>query len=95
MNKQSFSSNKNKIALSSLALDLKRVALGYNRGSFAMADRFLEEAKKRSEEIDTSTVAPYVAKLLAKMKNISQKKERIADDALLYSILFQNASLRL
>lgn len=87
--------DKNRIALSSLALDLKRVAVGYHRGSFAMADRFLEEAQKRSEEIDISIVKPYVAKLLANMKKISQKKEKIADDALLYSILFQNASLRL
>ncbi|OGH12114.1 MAG: hypothetical protein A2776_03395 [Candidatus Levybacteria bacterium RIFCSPHIGHO2_01_FULL_40_10] len=86
---------KLKEQLSSLALDLRRVALGYHRGSFAMADRFLEEAQKRSKEIDISLAKPYVARLLANVDKISQKKERIADDALLYSILFQNASLRL
>ena len=40
----------NKIILSSLAMDLKRAAIGYNRGSYIMADRFFEEALKRKKE---------------------------------------------
>lgn len=35
------------MALSSLALDLKRVAINYRRGSIATANRFFEEAIKK------------------------------------------------
>lgn len=88
--------DSNKIALSSLALDLKRVALGYYRGSDALAKRFLEEALKREKEIDKSSVKPYVRAILDKIKFIGQGKNRIdiAEDALMYSTLLQNACLR-
>lgn len=86
---------KNQIALSSLAMDLKRVALGYHRGSVTMADRFLKEALKRKEEIDTTLVKPYVKKLLDKLDVLAKEKDimRKAEDALMYSTLLQNASL--
>jgi hypothetical protein len=84
---------KNKQVLGALAMDLKRVALGYFRGSSAMADRFFIEALKRRNEIDSDTVKPYVRRLLRTMENIKKEKnDRIAEDALLYSTLFQNAS---
>lgn len=83
------------IALSSLAMDLKRVALGYHRGSNVMAERFLEEALKRRDEINSLTVKPYIEKLLLKLGQIRLENdiERKAEDALLYSILFQNAAI--
>ena len=86
--------NKNQIALASLAMDLKRVALGYHRGSITMANRFLQEALKRRSEIDTTTVKPYVQKLLVKLDTLASEKDtgRIAERALMYSTLFQNAS---
>lgn len=40
---------KNLIVLSSLAMDLKRAAIGLNRGSNKMANRFFEEALKRKQ----------------------------------------------
>ena len=86
-----------KIALSSLALDLRRVAMGYHRGSTAMADRFLAEALRRKDEIKSSDVKPYVAKLLVKissLKTIEDNSDK-AEDALMYSILFQNAAISL
>lgn len=85
----------NQTALSSLAMDLKRAALGYHRGSITMADRFLKEALKRKSEIDLETVKPYVANLLRKLDGLVREKDttRIAEDALMYSILFQNASI--
>lgn len=88
--------DSNKIALSSLAMDLKRVALGYYRGSDAMAKRFLEEALKREKEIDRSLVKPYISTVLDQIKSIRQKKNKldIAEDALMYSTLLQNACLR-
>lgn len=81
-----------KIALESLAMDLKRVALGYYRGSDVMAKRFCAEALKRKDEVDKNMIKPYVGKLLDTMeKSLQQRdKKHIAEDALMYSTLFQN-----
>jgi hypothetical protein len=57
----------NKIILSSLALDLRRVAIGYQRGSVKMAERFLDEALKRESEVDRTTIKPYLQNLLMKV----------------------------
>lgn len=84
-----------KIALSSLALDLRRVALGYHRHSKEMAERFFEEALKRKEEVNIALVKPYVRTLLLSMENIHLEKDDQdkAENALMYSILFQNAAI--
>lgn len=81
-----------KEALESLSLDLKRVALGYHRGSDKMAKRFCEEAMKRKEEINYSEVKPYIQKLLNSMDSqLNQEdKSKVAEDSLLLSIMFQN-----
>lgn len=85
---------KNKIALSSLAMDLKRVALGYHRGSDTMAKRFFEEAIKRRNEVDRKSVKPYIGKILDNLELMKHKnKEDIAEDALMYSTLLQNTAL--
>jgi hypothetical protein len=84
---------KNKAILGALAMDLKRAALGFYRGSDVMADRFFAEALKRRDEIDVATVSPYVVKWLSSLENIkNQKTKLLAEDALLYSTIFQNAS---
>lgn len=68
-----------------MASDLKRVALGLHRGSNTMAQRFLDEALKRRDEINVKIVAPYIQKLLSRLdKNIK------AEEALMLSTLFQN-----
>jgi len=86
---------KNKIALGALSMDLKRVALGLHRGSSSMAGRFFEEALKRRDEVDFKTVKPYLVKLLKNLENIKKETdEKAAEDALLYSTIFQNASQR-
>ena len=54
--------NKTFISLSSLSMDLERVAMGYQRGSVKMAERFLEEALMRRNEINKETVKPYIKK---------------------------------
>lgn len=83
----------NKQILGDLAMDLKRVALGLHRGSNLMAEKFLGEALKRRDEIDTKTLKPYLVKLLGNIENIKKEsKQKAAEDALLYSTLFQNAS---
>lgn len=85
--------SKNFIALSSLSMDLERVAMGYYRGSNKTAERFFEEALKRKSEIDTSSIKPYLKKLLNDFEKIKSEKEiaKRAEDALMYSTLFQNA----
>jgi hypothetical protein len=82
----------NKIALESLVMDLKRVALGYHRGSLKMASRFSEEALKRKNEIDVTNVKPYIKTLLTSLDTILTNKDpnKIADDTLMTSTLLQN-----
>lgn len=85
-----------KIILESLAMDLKRVALGYYRGSEGMAERFAKEAKARKKELRNLNLKPYLRKLLLNMDDILKQDDhkKLAEDALMYSTLFQNASLR-
>ena len=87
--------NRNKIALSSLSMDLKRVALGYNNGSITTATRVFEEAIKRRDGVDKKQVRPYLRKILENLDELFSQKDnqKIAEDALMYSTIFQNAAL--
>lgn len=77
-------------------MDLKRVALGYWRNSNRMADRFFEEAIKRRNELDLEKVSPSIKKLLEGLDKIGNKDNvSQAEDALMYSTLFQNAALKI
>lgn len=72
-------------------MDLKRVSLGYHRGSFKTAKRFYEEALTRSSEIDVQKVKPYIVTLLKQIQSLkSRNPERIAEDSQMLSTLFQN-----
>ena len=88
--------NSNKETIGALALDLKRVALGYYRGSEKTAQRFCEEALKRKEEINVSSVKPYLQKKLELLPEVLQAedKKKLAEDALMYSTLLQNYVLK-
>ena len=88
--------SKDQIAISSLAMDLKRVALGSHNGSENTAKRFVEEALKRKEEISLNKVKPYLQKFLLDLPSVlSQKdKQKLAEAALMYSTLFQNYVLK-
>ena len=79
-----------KIALESLALDLKRVSLGYHRGSVKMAERFYEEAVRRRDETDLSSLKPYIRKVLSKIQTLQKDRSRTAEDAQMISTLVQN-----
>jgi len=86
----------NKQILGALSMDLKRVALGYFRGSKPMAERFFQEALKRKSELDNKNLKPYLIKLLDKIESIkNESTDKSAEDALLYSTIFQNASVKL
>lgn len=89
--------NNNQIVLSSLAMDVKRAALGYYRGSNKMADIFLEEAIKRKDELDLNLIKPYLRRFLKKLDGLVREKDkkRVAEDLLMYSTLFQNAAFKL
>lgn len=87
---------KDKIILESLAMDLKRVALGYYRGSEVIAARFAEEARARREELQKVNLKPYVRRLLLEIDDVLKQNDhkKLAEDALMYSTLFQNAALQ-
>lgn len=80
-----------KIILGSMALDLKRAAIGFHRGSVAMAERFFTEALKRKKEYKQEKINPYLTWLFIKIENLKTlSKEKLAEDALMYSTLIQN-----
>lgn len=82
---------KNKLALASLAMDLKRVSLGLQRGSLTTASRFMSEARKRKAETDISLLKPYMRSIIIKLENVLESSsDRKAEDLLMYSQLIQN-----
>ena len=81
----------NKIILEALASDLKRVALGLQRGSLAMADKFTQEVQRRKQELKISELPMYLQKLLNNLESAIKN----ADTALMYSTLFQNFSIKM
>lgn len=83
---------ENNVLLSSLAMDLKRVALSLYRKSYTTADRFSEEATKRRSEIRNDTLASYMQKILNRLDDKFSEKDplRKAEDALMISTLIQN-----
>lgn len=94
MSKVKYMKNQKQI-VESLAMDLKRVALRLHRGSFNMANRFKEEALKRSQELETHNSNNYLKKLIHAMRVVLlSNKKRTCEDALMYSTLFQNFALQ-
>lgn len=87
--------NSNQIAISSLAMDLKRVALSYHRGSAHSAQRFAREALKRKDEIKIDEIKPYLKEILRKLPEVLSQndKQKLAEDALMFSIRFQNYAI--
>lgn len=81
--------NSQKIILESLSMDLLRAALGRHRRSHLMADRFIQEAKRRVGEIDRSFHPELIIKIA---ETLSKNSERQAEDLLMYSTLIRNRS---
>ena len=82
--------------LGALALDLRRAAQGYYKGSEKMAVRFSQEARARKKELENMDLKPYLQKLLSKLEDMFSEKDhkKLAEDALMYSVLFQNAAVK-
>ncbi len=87
----------NKLLLESMALDLKRVALGSYSHSTKMTERFLQEVFKRNDQLDRSSFSSTLIKVLNCMERQLQLKQhqRLADDALMYSTLLLSFSKQL
>lgn len=87
--------NQNNLALTALALDLKRVALALHRGSNEMAERFTTEAGKRCAEIAVGELPGYMQKIVGHIRVWPRTKatKTTAEDALMYSTLIQNYAL--
>jgi len=85
---------KQNIEIASLSMDLKRVALGYYRGSRKTAKRFSQEVLKRRKEINEKKLKPYLRVFFDKLPEILDQKDekKVAEDALMYSTIFQNFS---
>lgn len=87
--------NDQRLIIESLAMDLKRVALGLYRGSYAMAKRFKKEALKRELELENQQPDNYLKKLLGRTRQVlSNQNPDSAENALMYSTLFQNYCLK-
>lgn len=85
--------NDNKLAIESLSMDLKRVALYLHRNSLATVARFEGEAWKRRQEIKLSDANSYLARLIDGVERVLEMPntlDRKAEDALMYSTLLQN-----
>ena len=84
--------SNNYLAISSLAMDLKRIALAFHNGSNETAERFIVEANKRKNEIDTNSVKPYLLTHINSLDKVFKRSDKmhLAEDALMYSQIFQN-----
>ena len=80
--------------VSSLAMDLRRAAQGLHRGSFASANIFKQEALKRGQELENANPEEYLQKIWLKTKLALEGTQERAEDFLMYSILFQNYTLK-
>lgn len=87
--------SNNYIAISSLAMDLKRIAIAFYKGSNETGERFIIEANKRKNEIDTKLVKPYLINHINSLDKIFMRDDKLhlAEDALMYSQIFQNYAL--
>ncbi len=84
------------VPLAALSMDLKRVALASYNHSPKVADRFIAESLAKKNKIDIAGQRPHVRDILTRLESVLSEKntERLAEDALLYSTLLQNAALK-
>lgn len=83
-------------SLQALCMDLKRVAIGYHRGSDSMGKRFAEEALKRVAEINKHELKPYMQNVLSTIEDILKQpndNKIVAEHTLMYSTIIQNYCL--
>ena len=83
------------ISLGALSMDLKRVALASYNHSDKVAGRFITESLEKKKNIDMTILRPHIQRLLTNLDAVLSQKDtsKLAEDALLYSTLLQNAAL--
>lgn len=84
------------LQLAALSMDLKRVALASYNHSSKVADRFIQESLAKKNKIDVTAQRSHVQRLLTSLDAVLSQKDsgKLAEDALLYSTLLQNAALK-
>ena len=86
--------SENKMILSALAEDLYRVATGLHSGKQKIAAIFIKEVLNRKDIVDVSEVRPSISKSLDMLPEILQpihgNTKKVAEDALMYSIILRN-----
>jgi hypothetical protein len=80
----------NKLLLESIALDLKRVAIGTQAHSLKMSERFLQEVFKRRKMLVEAELSEPIKSSLnhMEMKLFDKNSTRLAEDALMFSNIF-------
>lgn len=79
----------------SLSNDLFRVASLVQRGSTQAASRFLKEAKRWSQPLQSGAVSPYIQNIAQDILNrdLSDISLESAEKYLMYGVLLQNFTL--
>ena len=84
-----------KMLTQALSMDLLRFALGLHGGSFDMATTFKNQALKLSNSIAEKRPRGYLAKLIKDTQDVLiRDDDKVAEDALMYSVLLQNFALK-
>lgn len=80
--------------IGALALDLKRVAIGYQNNSPEMSATFLTAVEKQLDKLKQYRFGPEIKGYLSKVRRLVSKKYSYnqADDALTYSTLLLASS---
>ncbi len=80
------------MALSSLSMDLYRVAQSAHRGSMKTCKRFLQETDRWIDELDEMTLQPSMKQVVGRIKQLKSLPldQTVAEYALVYSILLKN-----
>ncbi|MBU0618757.1 hypothetical protein KKD62_00815 [Patescibacteria group bacterium] len=87
-----------KLILFSLASDLNRITNSIQRGSYATADRFSQEASQWLKQLSKTKQKPYVRQILNNLENDLLKANNSllkAEESLMYSTLLQNYAMSL
>lgn len=82
--------------LSSLSMDLYRVAQAANRGSTETCLRFLRESERWMRLLDQSKLKPSTIKVIDKANRLKLLSidQTLAEHALVYSILLKNLVIK-
>ena len=84
------------VIIGSLAMDLKRVALGLNRGSLKVAEKFQQESDKRLVELKRIQVNAGTKKIIKLCELVGNETDlaKKSENLLMISILFQNQIMK-